>query len=463
MADEPNKKMDEILRAYAEERRKAPELYLHPATRRMLHGEVSRTIGKPEGRRSWRDRLRAFWPQIAFGGALCFVLGIAVLSLRQGPPKNIVEGRDASRSAAGVPEEPPQIQAKDEMRMESQGQGENRLNEQFAPSVEKKEQAAPPQTVPALKPAQESLVHLDAKTETLRRALPAAPKRTDAPVQTATTVSDLSLGATVAPKAEALGEEPQRDPLNREVTELYSVVPSPQPVVVGDEVKLRVESGSDLAAGVEIESLAKQAAGSTRAFRNLPEATPQPAAPQRQTLGSASELTNLGAARRFYFVRTTNPPPGAVAPMFSSFQVEQTGKNLKVLDRDGSVYLGTIVAQTNVARPAATPQAGQAIQSGLAVTRQRVQEAVPTPANALEFNISVRGTNRTLGQDVVLTGQMFERTNAGQMPVDRLSVAPSPTALGRRVAEPEPRMMIIGNAVVGSTNQVPVRAFSRGP
>jgi hypothetical protein len=39
MPDEPNKKMDEMLRSYAEERRKAPETPLHQATRNMLQGE----------------------------------------------------------------------------------------------------------------------------------------------------------------------------------------------------------------------------------------------------------------------------------------------------------------------------------------------------------------------------------------------------------------------------------------
>src|SRR5688500_421162 len=83
MPDEPNKKMDELLRAYAQQRRKTPELPLHPATRQMLQGEVTRVYGKEAGGRSWWMRLRAFWPQIAFGAALSAVLVVAVLSLQQ--------------------------------------------------------------------------------------------------------------------------------------------------------------------------------------------------------------------------------------------------------------------------------------------------------------------------------------------------------------------------------------------
>src|SRR5687768_17018352 len=87
MPDEPNKKVDEMLRAYAQERRKGPEVQLHPATRNLLQGEVRRVFGvsgtaepKP-----WWKRLRAFWPQLTFAGSMCLILSIAILSLREEP------------------------------------------------------------------------------------------------------------------------------------------------------------------------------------------------------------------------------------------------------------------------------------------------------------------------------------------------------------------------------------------
>jgi len=55
MPDEPNKKMDEMLRAYADERRKEPDLQLHPATRNLLQGEVTRAFGSASaGVTGWR-------------------------------------------------------------------------------------------------------------------------------------------------------------------------------------------------------------------------------------------------------------------------------------------------------------------------------------------------------------------------------------------------------------------------
>ena len=68
MPDEPNKQMDETLRAYAQERRKAPEVSLHPATRNLLQAEVKRAFGSRSAFPWWRN-LRAFWPHLAFGGA----------------------------------------------------------------------------------------------------------------------------------------------------------------------------------------------------------------------------------------------------------------------------------------------------------------------------------------------------------------------------------------------------------
>mgnify|MGYP003575003007 CR=1 FL=1 len=458
MADEPNKKMDEMLRAYAEERRKAPELYLHPATRRMLQGEVSRVTGKAEGKGSWRDRMRAFWPQIAFGGALCFVLGVAVLSLRQGPPEKTGPEENMSRPAAGVSGDPQQVRALDEGRRQAQLEGEKRLDENLAQIVAEKEQPAPRPEVPALEPAQEAVVQLgrDAESELLRRQALAESKSATAPVQSGTELTDLSLGVPVlndreakleALKVDAPGEAPARGVQ----AELYSIVPEP-PVVASDQVN---------SFGVELDSLQKKSltTTATRAARPVANVNLQTSTAS-QAAGRGRELTNLGAARRFYFVQATNAVAGPGAPMFSSFQVEQTGKDLRVMDRDGSVYFGFIEALTNAPAP---------MDTAVAVTRQRLErfhEVVAKPTNSAGFNITVRGTNRTLGKDVVLTGQMFERTNAGQLPVERLSAAPAATApvpMGARPSEPAPRMMIIGNAVVGSTNEIPVRAYSREP
>jgi hypothetical protein len=84
MADEPNSSMDELIRSYAEDRRKAPEVPLHPATRNMLHAEVRRVYGTgpvPETGGSSRSWLLRFWPHFAVGLAASVALIVGLISI----------------------------------------------------------------------------------------------------------------------------------------------------------------------------------------------------------------------------------------------------------------------------------------------------------------------------------------------------------------------------------------------
>lgn len=106
--------MDETLKAYADKRRQeagAP-FDLHPATRQMLQGEVTRTYkpGAPASPRvSWVERVFVFWPRMAFAAA-CVAITITLV-LMVSPREKVMEiaqtakpveelSRDA-RAAAG--------------------------------------------------------------------------------------------------------------------------------------------------------------------------------------------------------------------------------------------------------------------------------------------------------------------------------------------------------------------------
>jgi len=68
MSEEPNRKMEELLRAYAKQRREQaePPMQMHPATRKLLQDEVKRTLvaSEPAPGRSWRSFR---WPLAAMG------------------------------------------------------------------------------------------------------------------------------------------------------------------------------------------------------------------------------------------------------------------------------------------------------------------------------------------------------------------------------------------------------------
>ena len=86
MPEKPeNEKMDELLKAYARKRRGHPEVEMHPATRRMLQGEVKRIYGagaeKREGAAGgW---LRKYWPYLAVSAVLAFILADLVMAPRR--------------------------------------------------------------------------------------------------------------------------------------------------------------------------------------------------------------------------------------------------------------------------------------------------------------------------------------------------------------------------------------------
>src|SRR6266403_1738058 len=91
MSMEPERPIEKLLRAWAKKRRDdagAP-LELHPATRRLLQGEVARRFGKePRQPRSFSQVLAGLWPRLAWGVAvvaLAGVLAAIVLPTLRGP------------------------------------------------------------------------------------------------------------------------------------------------------------------------------------------------------------------------------------------------------------------------------------------------------------------------------------------------------------------------------------------
>src|ERR1039457_2461220 len=91
MANEPERPIEKLLRAAAKKRRDeagAP-LELHPATRRLLQGEVARTFAKPKREsRSFIEALGQLWPRVAGGVAIFAVLVLAGYVLLPVPDKS---------------------------------------------------------------------------------------------------------------------------------------------------------------------------------------------------------------------------------------------------------------------------------------------------------------------------------------------------------------------------------------
>ena len=422
MPDEPNKKMDEMLRAYAKERRKAADVPLHPATRNLLQGEVRRVFGTAEPQPWWK-RLRAFWPQLTFAGSMCLILGIAILSLRQ-PPRNesststpagseVELLKQAERS--GVQEKA--VESKLKERMDDR----DRLGVSEPLKISPKpEQPAPQKNV-----------------ETLR-GLERAPK-----ASAGTAIAPPQL-PSVAPQ-ESFQERGEELQMRERVLTDSASASAP---VVAPELRLQKKMEAPAKADEAKDSAAtapRREFANERLARSATVGRSTSVGLRQENVSLAADMTNLGAARRLNFVQVSNVNARGAAAMgtnavLTSFQVEQLGNNVKFLDRDGSIYVGELEATNSAA--------------ALAVA----DDATKLDASAAYY-FRVQGTNRTLGKDVVLIGEYFEQTNQAPSSLDTFAITPA-SATRPKI---QPRHLIIGNATVGATNQVPVRAVANEP
>lgn len=99
--------------------------------------------------------------------------------------------------------------------------------------------------------------------------------------------------------------------------------------------------------------------------------------------------------------------------VLTSFRVEQSGQRLRVIDRDGSVYTGSLQVAAKTARRR-SGEVGEVLAAGAA---ERAAEGELPPATAAaepawpSYSFRVAGTNRTLSQPVVFTGTLLAATN----------------------------------------------------
>jgi len=91
-----------------------------------------------------------------------------------------------------------------------------------------------------------------------------------------------------------------------------------------------------------------------------------------------------------------------------SFQLEQNGRDLKILDDDGSVYSGYLQITNAITR---LPDAAAKKLSQETFYRQRTTEAELREPAVQNLIFRVAGTNRSLKQNVIFTGTLLETTN----------------------------------------------------
>lgn len=449
MPDEPNHEMDQLLRRYAKERRQGPDPALHPATRRMLQGEVARVHQKPasDARAMILGWLRRFWPYLAATAVLAVIV-IDLARPERRPPGDMAAARpDAAeprRELSSIPENPPPPPAPKPVPARS----EKSLAFQY-------EESSPMPS--AEQPAEQSpIVTVAPEFRRFQSSLPApAPSGLDeVPAQDRALTERLGSRAAFAPPSSPM-ERGATDGKTASAPEVASLA---EP---GDSGNLRTPAAREAASAPAAE-IARSAATVNGARSRAVEAG--------ITLSRADQLANLGAARRTRFIQATNQPGQALPGLLPAFHVEALGDRIRFVDADGSIYEGRTLRQGEEIN---FPEVSQ-----ISVGRQFSASDPDTPGaaplrwpteglmitNATVSHFEVQGTNLSLGLPVLVRGQLVEKS-ARTTPRGIAGVAADtqgePLELRSDSARlPRTRAAIVGTAQLGATNIQPFRALA---
>ncbi|MBI4026094.1 MAG: hypothetical protein HY360_14000 [Verrucomicrobia bacterium] len=307
--------MDQLLKAYAEKRRQesGPSREMHPATRGMLQSEVTRVFAKPPAAaKSWFHLSWSFWPQLAAAGTLVVLFALSGLLFLH------------SRKPPGLPME---LTRHDAKKAEATPAAVRAPAIQGVESDEKqKEDAA------ILKPsAAPTAMILAKKTEThFQEKKSFEPK---GPVSDATAAKDAH--RTRAMDDVSVSEATQAAVADR-AANVEGEVPAtpattPKPVVAQTAAPSRPPAESRR----EIAGALQQPAGDTPAKSSEPSAL-------FRTMRFAQNDLRFGER-----------PAKKSAPKFqilAAFQVEERGNEIRIVDSDGSVYVGEIDRNAMITR-----------------------------------------------------------------------------------------------------------------
>ena len=416
--------IEKLLRRYATKRRDEagapPEL--HPATRRLLQGEVARQFPKPtaESRSPKPGFFGLFAQRWAYALGIFLVLGLAAVMILPSLNKSASNPTLAQKSAsedlavresiapAPVPTlSPATPPAETQPRLKLADFAEERRNEPApAPSgggtlARSREDSTAVSFAVTNGAAGSSYRFADAKKD--------APPLSRAQETKQTSVVSLDSAAPASRNLSA--PTPSRVPTTVAASDSLAVAKNTRP-------------GRD-DAGVATDALAE---------KRQAEATVPPvaaAAPAIVTTGSQDKsfVARGGGvekdADRFYsqsFANTATEQFKAKAeaaalpvPVLVNFQVQQVGNQLRVVDEDGSTYLGELNASAGSFAGGAGGKenaAGDYARYGLRPAQSPASAVSLNQQAAQNYLWRVEGTNRTLNQNVVFSWNFVETNNA---------------------------------------------------
>jgi hypothetical protein len=210
-----------------------------------------------------------------------------------------------------------------------------------------------------------------------------------------------------------------------------------------------------------------------------PVATAMPV-PTRQTTGElektglhdavSQNFVQAGTASNLQNLFRNASASAQTAPVLQSFQVQPNGDAISVLDRDGSVYNGSWQLTNATARNEPAPT-----ETPAAPAKGKMTPAAGSESQAAQYYFfRVAGTNRTLKQYVVFTGNLLANSAAPQTAQAsnflgvvgggggaRNQFQPNAANASRQSLLSNSR--IVGTAVIDNTNQIEINAVPATP
>lgn len=414
---DPERPIEKKLRDYGKSRcERAGDLRLHPATRRMLHGEVARTYGAP---REGRSRFFDFWPKLAWScGLVALVLFVAIISSRETESGYQLAGRpksaDMDKTLDLLTVEPSRPQAN---RAAVARSGEANKDSR---GVNEPVEAKTKSTVISKAP-----VPLAAPARAPERRPAAAPADTVATFGASASAPAIQKGVAAAPTAAVPGKLAAAD---QEATQVLadSVTAAPSKERAAGRPVERLVAGLAVTNGVSEFAQAgrsqiqfnRQVASSPAVIYERIDSNVGPALLQNNAEPETTQLARRFSTDKLEQTRTESfmanqsyvrtPTPQAMGAwnamnnegrMLSNFRMQQTDRGLEVVDEDGSVYTG----QMELVTTNAAPSGGYYVGARISVAEKEVPEE-PT----LRFRVA--GTNKSLNQAVVFSGQIMPQT-----------------------------------------------------
>ena len=463
---------------------------LHPATRRLLQGEVARQFGKPqrEGRSLWL-LFAQLWPRLAWGIAILAVLGIVVwvalpgtrverseeLLAKNEPVRQAAPAKGALPPApttrAVVPAPATEAPRPKPTAVAYADRSQNQPSSAVAqPAAGPKQPAKDNLREPVAKEAADKLLPAPAEKLADRK------KNTEGELAAAGgTVAQAPAGGVGGAVGQRYGlaggsAPPGNAPAAPAVPPPVDVTAMPASVVAADEASKLKDSDAGR------QSLAYRSLTEAASANRASAAPATAVALASSYAGSSKAEKSLGIPQRFAQVTTGQKAKAALSgkatpahPVLASFQVEQSGSELRIVDGDGSVYSGYVrlldttrrVRAIGLDAPAATEAARSPKDADEAKPAARLDADLLLPQT---YFFRVTGTNRSLHQKVVFTGSLLPAAGANKAGlagtnlgvVNNLEGLPSSSAQPPSV--PLVNTRISGKVVVGNAKAVEINA-----